>query len=59
MEKQDFYTGDIALWEVSEGVFAEVVIKEVKNAYGRVRYVVAPTRGKGSVTVERLVKIKK
>ena len=61
--KQDFYTGDMALLDISEPLekecLAEVVVKEVKNAYGRVRYVVAPTRGKGNLTREKLVKIKK
>ena len=58
MEKQAFYKGDIALLEISTGVFTEVIVKEVKNAYGRVRYVVSPTRGKGGMTVERLTKLK-
>ena len=56
MSKEQFYKNDIALLEISGGVFTEVIVKEVKNAYGHVRYVVAPTRGKGEFTVEKLTK---
>lgn len=53
-----FYKDDVVLLEISTGCYTEVMVLEVKFAYGNVRYVVAPTRGKGQMTVEKLTKKK-
>ena len=53
-----FYKNDIAYLEISTGVYTEVMVLDVKFAYGNVRYVVAPVKGKGKMTVEKLTKKK-
>ena len=59
MEKQAFYANDIALLEISTGVFTRVKVVDIKRAYGNIRYVVVPTDGIGELTVEKLTKNKK
>ena len=53
-----FRKDDVAYLEIGFATWTEVIVLEVKAAYGKTRYVVAPTRGKGKMTVERLTKKK-
>lgn len=55
MSKNKFKVGDRAYVPVDELRF-EVEILAVKNAYGRIRYLVRPVGGKGEQVVEKLEK---
>ncbi len=37
------------------GLAVDVMVNDVKQAYGRTRYLVSPVAGRGQVWVERLV----
>ena len=40
---------------IAAGVSIDVTIRDVKQAYGRIRYVVEPVAGSGQLTVETVV----
>jgi hypothetical protein len=56
---QEFYKGDKALYEVETGKFWQVKVKEVKSAYGHVRYVVTPVGGGDEIATQRLTPLTK
>ena len=51
--KIEQYVGKTASIEVN-GLKVQVNIKDVKNTYGRDRYLVSPVKGSGEVWVEHL-----
>lgn len=41
----------------TNGLAIEVIVKDIKQAYGRIRYLIAPVSGQGEVWVEELFNI--
>ena len=48
------YVGKKALINCLDAIMVEVTIMDVKERWGRVRYLVSPTVGNGSVWIEHL-----
>ena len=53
---KQFYLNDVADWEVDRGVYVLVRILEVKEKFGKFRYLIQPVEGRGTTWVENLVK---